>query len=299
MDGIYYLAPMVGGCAIALLPAINNYVSEVTKSIGFIILANFTLGTVVLSAIYAIGYPVELSVIWQLPTWLLLGGVYGTVTVVVMTITPAQLGIGKSLSAFIFARLISATVIDHFGWLSMTKETFTLAKCLGVCLALVGALFVLRVAAHSTHQRNSHHFYILLCLLSGCCSSMQSSTNAALFNEVDSFIFVTWLNFIQNALCFIVVYFAIFSGKILYNQSSKIYLLGILSALTSIVVIAMMALGSGMVGVAVTVVFSIVTQLTTAMIIDHCGWFRVARHTFTYKSISGLACLTVGAYLLV
>ena len=128
---------------------------------------------------------------------------------------------------------------------------------------------------------------------------MQSSTNAALLSEVDSFIFVTWANFIQNALCFILVYFFIFRKDIAIYQSVKTYFLGVVSALTSMVVITMMALGSGKIGVAVTVVFSIITQLITAMTIDHFGWFRVARHTFSYKSILGFLCLTTGAYLII
>ena len=79
----------------------------------------------------------------------------------------------------------------------------------------------------------------------------------------------------------------------------KIYFFGVLSTLGSLTVISMMAIGSLKVGVANTVILSVLTQLATGVVIDHYGWLKVARHRFAAESFFGLVLLLSGVYLVV
>lgn len=299
MEIFYYLAPLLGGTAIASLPGVNNYIAQYTKSISFAIFINFSLGMVALSCIYFLVSPIHFSDLKGIPLWNFFGGIYGTVTVVVMTITPAKLGIGKTLSTFITARLASATVIDHFGWMAMPQDTVTWLKIAGIVFAILGTSFILSVKSKEKHNSKIIIFYGFLCFLSGIASSLQSTTNATLLNQVDSFLFVTWLNFVANLVCFLVIYI-IFNRKwINLSQPKRVYAWGCSSVLCSLTVISMMAFASSRIGVASTVVLSIITQMITSIIIDHFGWLRVARYSFSSRSFWGLSLLLFGAYLIV
>lgn len=296
MELIFYLAPLFGGVGIALLPGVNNFIAQYTGRAGFAILLNFLLGAVVLTSIYLLFSTVNLANLKEIPLWSFLGGLYGTVTVVVMTITPSKLGIGKTLAVFITARLTSATVIDHFGWFQMLQELISFLQVVGIALAVIGTLFILRVRAKQSIPQKTILIYCLLCFLSGIFSSLQSTTNASLLQQTNDMVFVTWLNFIENLLCFLIFYKIFSHQKIHIFHPQKVYIWGLLSVLCSLTVISMMALGSSTIGVANTVVLSIITQMITSIIIDHFGWLRVAQHSFNSKSLIGLLLLLSGAY---
>lgn len=299
LEIFYYFAPLLGGAAIAMLPGVNNYIAQYTKDISFAILINFLLGTVILSLIYLVVIPVSIDELRQVPLWSFFGGIYGTLTIVVMTLTPAKIGIGKTLSTFITARLISATVIDHFGWMAMPQDMITWLKIAGIGFALAGTFFILSVKASQRQEPEIIILYGVLCFLSGIASSLQSTTNATLLNQVDSLLFVTSLNFIANLALFVMIYCMVMRRRIRLAQPSKAYFCGFLSVLCSFTVIATMAFASSKIGVANTVVLSIITQMITSIIVDHFGWLRVARHPFSFRAILGLALLLFGAYLIV
>ncbi len=299
---LYYIAPLIGGLAIAFIPGINNYIAKSSKSVGFTLLLNFSLGTIALTILYLTFSTVRFSELSHLPLWFFLGGVYGTVTVVVMTITPAKIGIGKTLAIFITARLTSATVIEDNGWLNMQQNAATILQIIGVFVAVAGTVLILRAKATQNYSGNMVVLYYALCFLSGISSSLQSSTNAALFGVTDDMFFVSWLNFSENLMVLIVfylIYSLFFRVRMNFFLSGKIYFLGMLSALGSLTVISMMAIGSLKVGVANTVILSVLTQLATGAVIDHHGWLKVARHRFSTKSFLGLALLLSGVYLVV
>lgn len=302
METLYYLAPLIGGSAIAFSPGVNNYIARTTKSVGFTLLLNFVLGTAILSALFLLFSGINLDTFKTAPLWIFLGGLYGTVTVAVMTITPARIGIGKTLAIFIAARLTSATVIENNGWLNMQYSPVTALQIAGIIVAIMGTFLVLRVKASKEHDKKLIALYYLLCLSSGVASSLQSSTNAALLALTDDMLLVSWLNFVENLACLLVFFmFYILFKKARFNlhQPKLIYLLGLCSALVSLTVISMMSIGSLKVGIANTVVLSILTQLAVGSVIDHNGWLKVAQHRFNIKSLSGLILLVSGAYLVV
>jgi transporter family-2 protein len=299
---LYYIAPLIGGLAIAFLPGINNYIAKSAKSVGFALLLNFSLGTIVLSILYLTFSTVKFDELNQMPLWFFLGGLYGTVTVVVMTITPAKIGIGKTLAIFITARLTSATIIEDNGWLNMQQNATTLLQVLGVVVAIAGTVLILRVRATQSYNEKVVLLYYILCFLSGISSSLQSSINAALLSVTDDMLFVSWLNFSENLMvlfAFYLCYSLFFKVRMNFSLPGKIYSFGVLSAFGSLTVISMMAMGSLKVGVANTVILSVLTQLVVGTLIDHYGWLKVARHRFSAQSFLGLALLLAGVYFVV
>jgi transporter family-2 protein len=72
------------------------------------------------------------------------GGLIGALYVGSIVFTVRELGAGGLTAATISGQLAVAAVIDHFGWLGVTKSPITAGKVLGIALLGLGTWFVVR-----------------------------------------------------------------------------------------------------------------------------------------------------------
>jgi bacterial/archaeal transporter family-2 protein len=72
------------------------------------------------------------------------GGLIGALYVGSIVWTVRELGAGGLTAATISGQLALAVVIDHFGWLGVTKSPITASKVLGIALLGLGTWFVVR-----------------------------------------------------------------------------------------------------------------------------------------------------------
>jgi bacterial/archaeal transporter family-2 protein len=72
------------------------------------------------------------------------GGLIGALYVGSIVFTVRELGAGGLTAATISGQLALAVVIDHFGWLGVTRSPVTAGKVLGIALLGLGTWFVVR-----------------------------------------------------------------------------------------------------------------------------------------------------------
>ncbi len=72
------------------------------------------------------------------------GGLIGALYVGSIVFTVRALGAGGLTAATIAGQLAVAVVIDHFGWLGVTRSPVTASKVLGIVLLALGTWFVVR-----------------------------------------------------------------------------------------------------------------------------------------------------------
>jgi len=77
------------------------------------------------------------------PKYLLLGGVFGVVVVMLSNIVVPHLGMALTISIFVTTTLVFCTVADHFGFFKLPQFRITLRRSLGLLLAFVGLLLII------------------------------------------------------------------------------------------------------------------------------------------------------------
>jgi bacterial/archaeal transporter family-2 protein len=80
----------------------------------------------------------------QVSWWKFTGGLFGAffVTSVIMIVN--NLGPANMLSLIVAGQLISAIIIDHYGWLGFHVQPINLARVTGVIFLIVGVYLILK-----------------------------------------------------------------------------------------------------------------------------------------------------------
>lgn len=133
---------LIAGTAIAFQGSVNTLLS---KAIG-ILEANLVVhltGLIVVTILLFFGFGSgNLSKITQAPKISLIGGTLGVIVVGSSIYAISKLGVSYALAILILAQLITAGLIDHFGWLGMEQITFNWKRALGIALLLAGVFLM-------------------------------------------------------------------------------------------------------------------------------------------------------------
>lgn len=81
--------------------------------------------------------------IGEVPWFAWLGGLIGVAIIFGVAISIPKLGVGVATTAIIAAQLLTAYLIDHFGWFGMEAIPFNLVKAGGILLIVIGAKLLL------------------------------------------------------------------------------------------------------------------------------------------------------------
>lgn len=79
----------------------------------------------------------------EVPWFVWLGGIIGVAIIFGVAVSIPKLGVGMATTAIIAAQLLTAYLIDHFGWFGMEKIPFDLVKAGGIILIVIGAKILL------------------------------------------------------------------------------------------------------------------------------------------------------------
>ncbi|HLV09706.1 MAG TPA: DMT family transporter [Halanaerobiales bacterium] len=77
------------------------------------------------------------------PWYLYLGGLLAVIISYTVIISIPELGVAVATTAIISAQVLTAAVIDHFGWLGLEKIQFTWLKVLGIIFLAAGVRLLL------------------------------------------------------------------------------------------------------------------------------------------------------------
>jgi transporter family-2 protein len=78
------------------------------------------------------------------PKWLWLGGVMSVFIVFAVTVGPPRIGVTATVATVIAGNLVSAAVIDRFGWFGVERVGLAWTRLLGFALLAAGAALTLR-----------------------------------------------------------------------------------------------------------------------------------------------------------
>ncbi len=79
-----------------------------------------------------------------IPWWAYAAGVMGLIVIASLSVTISNLGVGKALTVFTATSILTAAVIDQYGWMGATVKLVDLSRGAGIVLLLVGTWLVVR-----------------------------------------------------------------------------------------------------------------------------------------------------------
>lgn len=133
------LAVVLGGVAVAVQAPIN---AALGRELGAVVPAaavSFGLGFVVLVAVAAItGQAGAFLKLYNVPGWMLCGGVLGATYVLSATWGVSQLGVVTMVAALVLGQMAAAMVIDATGILGMAAREVSLQRIMAAGLVAAG-----------------------------------------------------------------------------------------------------------------------------------------------------------------
>jgi transporter family-2 protein len=139
---VFVAAAGIGGTIQAAVQAtLGNRVGTI-EALGFATVVAGVTGVVVLLLARQSFHAVPASL--HQPAWLWVGGLLSAFIVLSFTFAAPRIGVTASIGIYIAGTLISAAVVDHFGWLGAERIEIGWARIAGIVLLLGGAALVLR-----------------------------------------------------------------------------------------------------------------------------------------------------------
>lgn len=98
----------------------------------------FSIGSLLLTLGLVFSRP-KMSALFAQPRWMLLGGVFGPIYVLALTLATPHIGVGLTMVGILFGQVGASLVIDHQGWLGAERravDRYRLAALVAILVAL-------------------------------------------------------------------------------------------------------------------------------------------------------------------
>lgn len=136
---------LVAGVAATVQAAVN---ATLGRRIGTLEAATFqTIFAVLIFAVITLAFRQGFGGVahgFREPPWLWLGGAMGVIIISALTFAPQRLGVVAFSGMLIAGQLLTAALVDRFGWLGVERIPFTWERAVGLVLLAGGALLVLK-----------------------------------------------------------------------------------------------------------------------------------------------------------
>ena len=146
MKALIYFLPLLCGVAISVQAIVNGQLRVAIGSPLIAAFISFFTGTVVLLLLIVITrQPMPAAATLQQVSWInWTGGLLGAffVTAVIMSIQ--KIPAATLFALIITSQLITALIIDQFGWFGAIQSPANALKIVGAVLLLVGAYFIIK-----------------------------------------------------------------------------------------------------------------------------------------------------------
>ena len=146
MRGLSWILGIVAGFGLTAQVGMNSQLRKVLQSANQAALISFLVGTIALIALLVVmrtPLPARETLV-AVPVWAWFGGMLGAFYVATSTIVAAELGATTLLGLALLGQLLTALVVDHFGWLGLPEHPITWTRVAGVALLGMGVWLVSR-----------------------------------------------------------------------------------------------------------------------------------------------------------
>lgn len=142
---LFLLIAGLAGALMAVQGCLNSYLGE---KMG-LIPATFSvqlLGTLTVGGLFLLFFRggALLSTIVKIPYYYWLGGPLGVAIIYGVAVAISKIGAGNATTGIIFFQLLTAFLIDHFGFFNQETVPLTGGKIIGILLMVGGAFLLLR-----------------------------------------------------------------------------------------------------------------------------------------------------------
>jgi len=139
-----FLIAAISGVAMAVQGTINSSLSQKTSLLSATLVVHVIGTFVALVTMLAWRAPL-LEHDWSsVPWYLYLGGVLSVIIVGLVAVSIPKIGVCNATTAIIIGQLSMAVLIDHFGWLGMSKLHWSPWQLLGIGFFAAGAKLLFR-----------------------------------------------------------------------------------------------------------------------------------------------------------
>ena len=144
---IYALVMLFAGLGIPVMAALNGGLGSKLQSPILAVSILFAVGLFIALSVLLVaeGLPKNISV-RSTPWYLYCGGVFVIFYVLSITSIAPRFGIANAVSFVLLGQLIAMTVIDHYGFVGVTKCPVTSQRVIGLLLMAFGIFMVINRA---------------------------------------------------------------------------------------------------------------------------------------------------------
>jgi len=141
---LYYALAFTSGLLIAIQAGVN---SQLRISIQHPVLASlisFTVGGVLLAIVYAFSgkMPETATSLVNVSSWKYIGGILGAIYIFSVIIIAPKIGAANTLCFAIAGQVVSAVILDHFGWVGFPVREISWTRIGGAVMIILGVYFV-------------------------------------------------------------------------------------------------------------------------------------------------------------
>lgn len=146
MRYLIVLLVILGGAGVPVQIAANNRLGKVVGAPALSITLAFLVGTVgmVLLTVSGVLGRGHLAGAASAPWWAWGGGLLSAFAILVTLIGAKQAGEEAVIATFVLAQLVTAAVLDHFGWLGVKHVPLNAWRIAGAVVVFIGVVMMQR-----------------------------------------------------------------------------------------------------------------------------------------------------------
>lgn len=143
MDVWVWAVVMLAGCLMPVQPVLNAWAAHALESPWWAAFLSFAGGTGVLLVLALVfsGLP-SVKAVAALPPVVLWAGPLGALFVTATLVAVPRLGVFPVMVLLVAGQLLTAVVMDHYGWMGVPRVPLSWSRVLGGILVFAGVLLV-------------------------------------------------------------------------------------------------------------------------------------------------------------
>ena len=139
-----FLVATISGIAMAIQGSINSSLSQKSSLLSATLVVHI-IGTIVaLIAVLAERSPLLKHPWSSIPWYFYLGGVLSVIIVGLVAVSIPKIGVCNATTAIIIGQVSMAVIIDHFGWLGVSRLPWSPWQFVGIGFFAAGAKLLFR-----------------------------------------------------------------------------------------------------------------------------------------------------------
>ena len=139
-----FLVATISGIAMAIQGSINSSLSQKSSLLSATLVVHI-IGTIVALIAVLAGRSPLLKHPWSsIPWYFYLGGVLSVIIVGLVAVSIPKIGVCNATTAIIIGQVSMAVIIDHFGWLGVSRLPWSPWQLVGIGFFAAGAKLLFR-----------------------------------------------------------------------------------------------------------------------------------------------------------